>query len=143
MKHKTHHFAKQEKVEETIAEYMSSPVQSVTRDSTIREVSQMMTERNIGSVLVKNGGEYIGIVTERDLTRKVLGKGLDAETTAVKEVMSSPLITLEGTQPVTDANQFMAKNTIRHLAITIEGRIEGIISVKDLVAFYANPRLRH
>ncbi|MZH03988.1 MAG: CBS domain-containing protein [Nitrospinae bacterium] len=143
MKHKTHHFAKQEKVEETIAEYMSSPVQSVTRDSTIREVSQMMTERNIGSVLVKNGGEYIGIVTERDLTRKVLGKGLDAETTAVTEVMSSPLITLEGTQPVTDANQFMAKNKIRHLAITIEGRIEGIISVKDLVAFYANPRLRH
>ena len=94
-------------------------------------------------MLVKNGGEYIGIVTERDLTRKVLGKGLDAETTAVTEVMSSPLITLEGTQPVTDANQFMAKNKIRHLAITIEGRIEGIISVKDLVAFYANPRLRH
>ncbi|MEK9627923.1 MAG: CBS domain-containing protein [Nitrospinota bacterium] len=143
MKHKTHHFAKQEKVEETIAEFMSSPVQSVTRDSTIREVSQMMTERNIGSVLVKNGGEFIGIVTERDLTRKVIGKGLDPETTPVIEVMSSPLITLDGDEPVTDANQFMAKHKIRHLAVTIEGKIEGIISVKDLVAFYANPRLRH
>ena len=133
MKHKTHHFAKQEKVEETIAEFMSTPVQSVTRESTIREVSQMMTERNIGSVLVKNGGEFIGIVTERDLTRKVIGKGLDPETTPVIEIMSSPLITLDGDEPVTNANQFMAKHKIRHLAVTIEGKIEGIISVVHLV----------
>lgn len=143
MKHKTHTFAKEEKVEETIAEYMSSPVQSVTRESTIREVSQMMTERNIGSVMVKNGGDYIGIVTERDLTRKVIGKGLDPDATPVTEIMSSPLITLDGSEPVTNANQFMAKHKIRHLAVTVEGKIEGIISVKDLVAFYANPRLRH
>ncbi len=143
MKHKTHTFAKEEKIEETIAEYMTSPVQSVTQETTILEVSQMMTERNIGSVLVKNGSEYIGIVTERDLTQKVIGQGLDPKTTAVTETMSSPLITLEGTEPVTSANQFMAKHKIRHLAVTIEGKIEGIISVKDLIAFYANPRLRH
>ena len=143
MKHKTHHFSQEEKIEETIAEYMSTPVQSVTKDSTILEVSQMMTERNIGSVLVKNGGEYIGIITERDLTRKVIGKGLDPKTTPVTETMSSPLITLDGTEPVTDANQFMAKHKIRHLAVTVEGKIQGIISVKDLIAFYANPRLRH
>jgi len=143
MKHKTHHFSQEEKIEETIAEYMSTPVQSVTKDSTILEVSQMMTERNIGSVLVKNGGEYIGIITERDLTRKVIGKGLDPKTTPVTETMSSPLITLDGTEPVTDANQFMAKHKIRHLAVTVEGKIQGIISVKVLIAFYANPRLRH
>jgi CBS domain-containing protein len=143
MKHKTHHFSQEEKIEETIAQYMSAPVQSVTGDSTIFEVSQMMVERNIGSVLVKNGEEFIGIITERDLTRKVIGKGLDPKTTPVTETMSSPLITLDSDQPVTDANQFMAKHKIRHLAVTVEGKIEGILSVKDLVAFYANPRLRH
>lgn len=143
MKHKTHAFAKEEKIEETIAEYMSTPVQSVTKATTIQEVSQMMTERNIGSVLVKDGGEFVGIITERDLTRKVIGKGLDPKTTPVTETMSSPLITLDGAEPVTDANQFMAKHKIRHLAVTVEGKIEGIISVKDLIAFYANPRLRH
>jgi CBS domain-containing protein len=143
MKHKTHHFSQEEKIEETIAQYMSAPVQSVTGDSTILEVSKMMTERNIGSVLVKNGAEFIGIITERDLTRKVIGKGLDPKTTPVTETMTSPLITLDGDQPVTDANQFMAKHKIRHLAVTVEGKIEGILSVKDLVAFYANPRLRH
>jgi CBS domain-containing protein len=143
MKHKTHHFSQEEKIEETISQYMSAPVQSVTSDSTIFEVSKMMIERNIGSVLVKNGAEFIGIITERDLTRKVIGKGLDPKTTPVKEIMTSPLITLDGDQPVTDANQFMAKHKIRHLAVTVEGKIAGIISVKDLVAFYANPRLRH
>jgi CBS domain-containing protein len=143
MKHKTHTFAKQEKIEETIGEYMSAPVQSVTGESTIFEVSKMMTERNIGSVLVKNGKEFVGIITERDLTQKVIGMGLDPKTTPVSEIMTSPLITLDSDQPVTDANQFMAKHRIRHLAVTVEGKIEGILSVKDLVAFYANPRLRH
>ncbi len=143
MKHKTHQFSQEEKIEETIAQYMSAPVQSVTGNSTIFEVSQMMVERNIGSVLVKNGEEFIGIITERDLTRKVIGKGLDPKTPPVTETMSSPLITLDSDQPVTDANQFMAKHRIRHLAVTVDGKIEGILSVKDLVAFYANPRLRH
>ena len=143
MKHKTHTFAKEEKIEETIGEYMTSPVQSVTGDTTILEVSQLMAEKNIGSVLVKNGAEFVGIITERDLTRKVIGQGLDPKTTPVTETMSSPLIALDGDQPVTEANQFMAKHKIRHLAVTVEGKIEGILSVKDLVAFYANPRLRH
>ena len=119
MKHKTHHFSQEEKIEETIAQYMSAPVQSVTGDSTIFEVSQMMVERNIGSVLVKNGEEFIGIITERDLTRKVIGKGLDPKTTPVTETMSSPFITLDVEQPVTEANQFMAKHKIRHLAVTV------------------------
>ncbi|MBC8285508.1 MAG: CBS domain-containing protein [Nitrospinae bacterium] len=144
MKHKTHHFANDEEhLEETISEYMTTPVQSVTGETTILEVSQLMAEKNIGSVLVKNGGDYIGIITERDLTRKVIGQGLDPKTTPVTETMSSPLITLEGSEPVTEANQFMAKHKIRHLAVTVEGKISGILSVKDLVAFYANPRLRH
>ena len=144
MKHKTHSFAKdQEKFAETIAEYMTSPVQSVTSDTTIFEVTQWMVEKNIGSVLVKEGTEFIGIITERDLTRKVIGQGLDAKTTPVTVTMSSPLITLDGNEPVTEANQFMASHKIRHLAVTVEGKIEGMISVKDLVAFYSNPRLRH
>jgi CBS domain-containing protein len=144
MKYETHHFANEEdNLEETISDYMTSPVQSVTGDTTIFEVSQLMAEKNIGSVLVKNGEEFIGIITEKELAQKVIGKGLDPKTTPVSETMRSPLITLEATVPVTDVNQFMAKHKIRHLAVTVEGKVEGIISVKDLVVFYANPRLRH
>ena len=102
-----------------------------------------MAEKNISSVLVKNGKEFIGIITERDLTQKVVGKGLDLKTRPVTQTMSSPFITLDVEQPVTEANQFMAKHKIRNLAVTVEGKIEGVLSFKDLVAFYANPRLRH
>ena len=122
---------------------MTSPVQSVPSDTTIFQVSQLMADKNIGSVLVTQDNEYIGIVTERDLTQKVIGKNLNPQSTQVTEVMSSPLITMDGNEPVTTANQFMAKNKIRHLAVTEKGKIIGILSVKDLVAFFANPRLRH
>ena len=92
MKHKTHHFSQEEKIEETIGAYMTSPLQSVIGTTTILEVSQLMVEKNIGSVLVKNGKEFIGIITERDLTQKVVGKGLDPKTRSVTETMSSALI---------------------------------------------------
>ena len=80
---------------------------------------------------------------ETDLSRKVLGKGLDAKTTIVSEIMTpQPLITLDCHQPVTEANNFMAKNKVRHLPVTEDDKIVGIISVRDLVAFFANPRFR-
>jgi len=119
MKHKTNHFSQEEKIEETIGDYITSPVQSVTGTTTILEVSQLMAEKNISSVLVKNGKEFIGIITERDLTQKVVGKGLDLKTRPVTQTMSSPFITLDVEQPVTEANQFMAKHKIRHLAVTV------------------------
>jgi CBS domain-containing protein len=102
-----------------------------------------MHEKNIGSLLVKENDEYIGIVTETDLTRKVLGGGLDPKTIKVTAVMTAqPIITLDCHQPLTEANAFMAKKKVRHLPITENDKIVGMISVKDLVAFFANPRLR-
>ena len=92
---------------------MTSPVLSVASETTILQVSQIMAEKNIGSVLVTKDEEFIGIITERDLTQKVIGKGLDPKTTAVTETMSSPLITMDGNEPVTEANQFMASNKIQ------------------------------
>lgn len=127
---------------DTIGSYMSVPVLSIESDTPIRDVAIIMATKNVGSVLIKNNEEYIGIVTETDLTRKVLGTGLNPETTSVIEVMTQPVLTMDGFEPVESANKFMAKNKIRHLAVTDEGKIVGMISVKDLVAFYSNPRLR-
>jgi len=92
---------------------------------------------------VKEKEEYVGIVTERDFTRKVVGKNMDTKGTEVSTIMSSPLHTMEGSQPITEANQFMAEHKIRHMAVTENGKIVGMLSVKDLVSFFANPRLRH
>ncbi len=142
-KHTTHHFAKDTTTRTEISDYMSPSVISVGSDSTIQETAKLMHEKNIGSVLIKENDEYVGIVTETDLSRKVLGGGLDPKTTKIDAVMTpQPLFTLDCHQPVTDANAFMAQKKIRHLPVTENDKIVGVISVKDLVAFFANPRLR-
>jgi signal-transduction protein with cAMP-binding, CBS, and nucleotidyltransferase domain len=144
MKHKTHHYAKDtERVEEEIGAYMTTPVLSIDSKTNIHELTEFMEEKNVGSLLVAEGSEFIGIVTERDLTRKVLRQKLDPETTKVSEIMSTPIMTLDGGRPVTEANQFMVDKKIRHLAVTDGGKIVGMLSVKDLVSFFANPRMRH
>ena len=143
-KHKTHHYAAgQDSHQEEIGSYMSSPVITVDSTASIQDAVQMMETKNVGSILVLENGEPAGIVTERDITRKVIGKNLDIKTTQASVIMNHPIHALEGNRPITEANQFMAENKIRHLAVTEKGKIVGMLSVKDLVSFFANPRLRH
>jgi signal-transduction protein with cAMP-binding, CBS, and nucleotidyltransferase domain len=120
-----------------IGDYMISPILSIDLESSVQEAAQIMVAHNIGSVLVKEFEEYVGIVTETDLTRKVLGKGLNAESTPVSEIMTSPILSLDCYLPVEEANRFMHKNKIRHLAVTEEEKIVGILSVKDLVSYFS------
>ena len=138
-----HTTVKNQNARTEIADFMTTSVISIGPDSTVQETAKFMHEKNIGSLLVKENDEYIGIVTETDLTRKVLGGGLDPKTIKVTAVMTpQPIITLDCHLPVTDANAFMAKKKIRHLPVTENDKIVGMISVKDLVSFFANPRLR-
>ena len=120
-----------------IGDYMISTILSIDVESSVQEGAQYMMSHSIGSVLVKEFDEYVGSVTETDLTRKVLGKGLDAETTKVLEIMTSPILSMDRYLPVEEANRFMHKNKIRHLAVTEEEKIVGILSVKDLVAYFS------
>ncbi len=120
-----------------IGDYMISPILSIDKESTVQEAAQFMVSHNIGSVLIKEFENYVGIVTETDLTRKVLGKGLNPESTSIAEIMTSPILTMDRYLPVEEANRFMHKNKIRHLAVTEEDKIIGILSVKDLVAYFS------
>jgi len=120
-----------------IGDYMSSPVFSIDHDSTVQEAAQYMRVSNVGSLLVKEFDDFVGVVTETDLTSKVVGGGLNPETTAISEVMTQPVQSMDRFLPVEEANKFMHKNKIRHLAITEEEKIVGMLSVRDLVAYYA------
>ncbi|MGV7222239.1 MAG: CBS domain-containing protein [Nitrospinales bacterium] len=121
---------------EDIGDYMSSSVVSVDSETTVQDTVHYMHANNVGSVLIKEAGEYVGIVTETELTRDVLGKGLDAESTIIASVMTSPVLSMDRYLPVEEANQFMHKNKIRHLAVTEEDKIVGVLSVKDLVSYF-------
>ena len=127
---------------EDIGDFMSSPVLSVDHESTIQEAAQYMEANHVGSVLIKEYQEFTGILTETDLTRRVLGKGLNPETTTVAEVMSKPLKSMDRYMTIDEANEFMHKNKIRHLAVTDEEKVVGMLSIKDLVNYYAKTAFR-
>ena len=120
-----------------IGDYMNAPVLSIDHNSTVQEAAQYMRVSNVGSLLIKEFDDFVGIVTETDLTRKVVGSGLNPETTPITNIMTQPVQCMDRFLPVEEANQFMHKNKIRHLAITEDGKIVGMLSIKDLVAYYA------
>lgn len=120
-----------------IGDYMNTPVLSIAHDSTVQEAAQYMRVSNVGSLLIKEYDDYVGIVTETDLTRKVVGGGLNPEATPIANIMTQPVQTMDRFLPVEEANKYMHKNKIRHLAVTENGKIVGMLSIKDLVAYYA------
>jgi signal-transduction protein with cAMP-binding, CBS, and nucleotidyltransferase domain len=120
-----------------IGDYMSSPVLSIDSELTVQEAAQQMHAKNVGALLVRLGEEYVGIVTETDLARKVVALGLDLEATMVSSVMTKPFFSMDRYIPVEEAEEFMKKNKIRHLAVTEEDEVVGMISVKDLVLCYS------
>lgn len=119
-----------------IGEYMSSPVLSVDTESSVQEAAQYMAANHVGSLLVKDYSGFVGIVTDTDLTRRVLGRGLDSETTKISEIMTQPILSIDRFLPMDQASETMRASKIRHLAVSENDKIVGVLSVRDLVAYY-------
>ena len=84
-------------------------------------------------MLTVEAGELVGIVTESDLVRKGVASNKDAGGTRVSAVMSSPLLSIDINRTVRDASQVMAERGVRHLAVREQGKIVGVLSIRDLV----------
>jgi signal-transduction protein with cAMP-binding, CBS, and nucleotidyltransferase domain len=97
-----------------------------------------MRDARAGALLVTDGREYIGIVSEADLVRKAMADGVLPDQTCVRAVMSVPVITIDIEQSAHSASDIMAEKGIRHLAVTEEGRIVGMLSVRDLLRYFKN-----
>ena len=122
---------------EDIGDYMSSPALSIDSELTVQEAAQQMHAKNVGALLVRLGKEYVGIITETDLTRKGVALGLNLEITPVSSVMTKPFLSMDRFFPIEEAEEFMKKHKIRHLAVTEEDEVVGMLSVKDLVSCYS------
>ncbi len=110
----------------------------VDRDVSVKTAALMMRDNGIGSIFVTSGEEIIGILTDTDLVRRVVAIGADPMETSVEKIMSAPIASIEGNRTLLDANDLMAKQHIRHLGITKDGQMVGMISVRDLVVFLTN-----
>lgn len=102
------------------------------RDSA-HKAAAVMAEHGVGSLFVEEDGKIQGIVTETDIVRKVVAADLPLSTTTVGQIMSAPLITIDRARSVAEADELMSRHNIRHLAVTEEGRVVGVLSVRDLL----------
>jgi|GEM_PF-161881 len=109
----------------------------ISLDATLREAGKCLQKWKIGSLLVQSGDEYIGFISETELTREVVASGTDATTTTVKTCMREPLVTIETSDPIVEAVRLMKEKGTRHLAVTESGRIVGVVSVSDVLRYYS------
>ena len=106
---------------------------SIVQDASVFDAIKMMADRAVGSLLVMDGNELKGIVTERDYARKVIIKGRSSESTEVGEIMSTDVVTASSAQTVNDCMTIMSSKRIRHLPVVDDGEVVGMISIGDLV----------
>ncbi len=118
-----------------VKDVMSSPVVTLDEDATSNKVAHIMDENELGCVIVTNkAGNPVGILTERDLVIRVLAKNLKPDAIKAKEIMTSPLVTIEPDATVSEAARRMSRLNIRRLGVTYKGNLVGLVSSKDILA---------
>jgi signal-transduction protein with cAMP-binding, CBS, and nucleotidyltransferase domain len=125
---------------------MQTTMETIASERTVLEATQTMAEKRIGSLLVLEAGDMVGIVTETDVVRKVIAAGLPARSTSVGAVMNAPLIQIDINDTAREASRLMAEKRIRHLAVTEHNKVVGLLSVRDLVKVVSirdEPRFLH
>jgi CBS domain-containing protein len=101
---------------------------------TVLHAANLMNERNIGGVVVMDGGRVVGIFTERDVLRRVVAAGLDPAATTVADVMSAPVITCPPDMSIDDCAALMTTQGVRHIPVQGASGLDGIVTIRDLLA---------
>ena len=108
-------------------------VYSIAPDAMVFEAIEMMSERNVGALLVMKGEKLVGVISERDYTRKVFIRGKSSKQTRVEEIMSKDVTVTHPLQGVDECLRMMTDKHIRHLPVVENGKVTGVISIGDLV----------
>lgn len=117
-----------------VKDVMSSPVITIEEDATVDQAAQLMNKYDLGCIIVTSKDRKpLGIITERDLVRRVLAKNVLPSKLTAKEVMTSPLITAEPHEKLSDVARRMNRLNIRRLGVMYRGELVGIISSKDIL----------
>lgn len=121
----------------TISEILSqkgSQVWTVSPDTMVFDAIQLMSDKNIGALLVTEHGRLVGIMSERDYTRKIALKGKSSKQTPVREIVSGNVVSVSPSHTVEDCLHLMTDHRVRHLPVLVDDdKIVGIVSIGDLV----------
>jgi CBS domain-containing protein len=113
--------------------HKGNAVWSISPEAMVFDAIELMADKNIGALLVTDHGKLVGILSERDYTRKVALKGKSSKQTAVKEILSGQVIQVSTDQTVEDCMRLMTGHRVRHLPVLEGSEIVGVISIGDLV----------
>ncbi len=117
-----------------VKDVMSSPVVTLNENEASNKAAVVMDNNDLGCVIVTNSaGNSIGIITERDLVIRVLAKNLKPDAVKAKEIMTTPLVTIEPDATITEAARRMNRLDIRRLGVIYKGNLVGVISSKDVL----------
>jgi CBS domain-containing protein len=110
-------------------------VLEIEADATVFDAVKRMVEANVGSLLVRERGDVIGIITERDYLRRVALERRDDEATPVRDAMSSPLVVVSPETSIDECMAIMTDRRIRHVPVVDHGELVGMVSIGDVVKF--------
>jgi len=118
---------------DTLLKNKPSKVWSVSPDETVFAAITMMAEKNIGALPVLAGAKLVGVITERDYTRKVALQGKSSKSTFVREIISTPIVSVAPDCSIDECMHLMTEHRLRHLPVLNNGELVGIVSIGDLV----------
>jgi len=117
-----------------VKDIMSSPVVTSDEDATSDKVANLMDENDLGCVIIANkAGKPVGIITERDLVIRVLAKNLMPDAVQAREIMTTPLVTIQPEATISEAARRMSRLDIRRLGVLYKGNLVGLISSRDIL----------
>ena len=119
-----------------VKDYMEKSIASIDAEASAFEASKMMTEDQRGYLIVLQRDQVLGIVTEKDLLRKVMAKGADPLKVKISEVMSTPLLVVDPDETIENAVKTMAENKVRRLPVMRTGILYGIFGDKELALHF-------
>jgi signal-transduction protein with cAMP-binding, CBS, and nucleotidyltransferase domain len=120
----------------SIAQVMRRELKKIAHDKSVREAAKRMRDERVGSLMVEKGGQLAGIVTETDVVRRAVADDKDLGKMTVESIMTSPIASIEAMRTVQDAHDMMGDLGIRHLGVTEQGKLVGLVSVRDLLVYF-------
>ncbi len=121
-------------VREILEAKQNQEVATIAHDKNVLEAAQMMNERRIGSLVVKEGNEVVGIFTERDVLRRVVAELRDPNKTYVKDVMTAPCVIAKPEEEIEKCQLVMTQMRIRHLPVLKGGQLVGMLTAGDIMS---------
>jgi len=120
------------KVSLKVEDVMVREVVTISENASVKEAAGIMNQFEIGSIIAVRKGKAIGIVTERDLLKRVIAEGMDAKKTRVKDIMSSPLVVIAPGAELEEALRLMFEKKIKKLVVVDQKRLVGLVSLTDM-----------